>query len=56
MSLPSLLGTVQDDDCSGDRRNGANGTGKSLLEILRLLAEMDPDERTALITLLKALG
>ena len=44
------------DDSNDERRNGAKETGKSLLEIVRLLVEMPPEERTALIELLKALG
>jgi hypothetical protein len=41
---------------AGVRGKGAKGTSKSLLEVVRLLAEMAPDERTALVGLLKALG
>jgi hypothetical protein len=52
-----LLRAVQDgDDGNAERRNAAQGNGKSLLEVIRLLAEMDPDERSALVGLLKAFG
>ena len=44
------------DDDNGERRNPAKATGKSLLEVVRLLAEMAPDERATLVELLKALG
>lgn len=56
--IRSLLRAVQDggDDGTGERRNMAKGTSKSLLEVIRLLVEMDPEERTALLGLLKALG
>lgn len=37
---------------SGEER----GIGKPLWEVVRLLVEMDPDERTALVGLLRALG
>lgn len=51
------MGVVQDgDDGNAERRNASKGNGKSLLEVIRLLAEMDPDERTALVGLLKAFG
>jgi len=54
--------TIQDnsgrdrDDGNAERRGAARGNGKSLLEVVRLLAEMDPEERTALVGLLKAFG
>lgn len=32
------------------------GTRKPLLEVIRMLAEIDPDERTSLVVLLKAFG
>ena len=32
------------------------GAGKPLLEVIRPLTEMDPDERTALVGLLRAFG
>ena len=51
--LRLLLKAVQDGD---DRRNAAKRNGKSLLEAIRLLTEMDLEERGALIALLKALG
>jgi hypothetical protein len=55
--IRSLLRAVQDGgDGTGERRNLAKGTSKSLLEVIRLLVEMDPEERTALLGLLKALG
>jgi len=55
--LRLLLRAVQDgDDGNAERRNAAKRNAKSLLEVIRLLAEMDPDERTALVGLLKALG
>jgi len=55
--LRSVLEAVQvGDDSNNQRKSGAKGTGKSLLEVIRLLAEMDPGERTALIRLLKAMG
>jgi hypothetical protein len=52
--LRSLVRAVQDGNA--ERRNAAKGNGKSLLEVIHLLAEMDPDERTALVGLLKAFG
>ncbi len=47
-----------------DRRKSEKGQvsgsgespGKGFLEVIRLLVEMDPEERIALIGLLKALG
>jgi len=55
--LRSLLRSVQDGDSgNAERRNAAQGNGKPLLEVIRLLAEMDPDERSALVGLLKAFG
>ena len=55
--LRSPLRPAQDsDDDNGERRNGAKGTGKSLLDVVRLLVEMDPEERTLLLEFLKALG
>lgn len=60
MLLRSLVRAVQDgDDANGTKRQPGSrpkGKGESLLEIIRLLAEMDPDERTTLIGLLKVLG
>jgi hypothetical protein len=54
--LQSPLRAVHDgDDGKGEQRNGAIGPGKSLLEVIRLLVEMTPEERTALIGLLKVL-
>jgi len=55
--LQSLFGAVQDaNDGNAEKRNVVKGNGKSLLEVIRLLAEMAPDERTALVGLLKAFG
>jgi len=64
MLLRSLLKAVQDGD-DGNRTNRqvkiqSNGKEKesreALLKVIRLLVEMAPEERTALIGLLKALG
>ena len=41
---------------TGQIKSREKGTGKSQLEVIHLLAEMDPDERTALVELFKALG
>ena len=55
-------GAVQDnarqdgDDGNAERRDAAKGNGKSLLKVIRLLVEMAPKERSALLGLLKALG
>ena len=55
--LQSLVTALQNgDDGIAESRGAAKGNGKSLLEAIRLLAEMDPDERTALVGLLKAFG
>ena len=56
--LRSLLRAAQDGDDAGKQQRGSwpKGKGESLLEVIRLLAEMAPDERTALIRLLKTLG
>ena len=42
-------------DGNEERRNGAKEIGKALLEIIRLLTEMAPEERNVLIELLNAL-
>ena len=49
---------VQDGDDGGKqpRRSLTKGKGESLLEVINLLVEMDPEERTALIGFLKLLG
>jgi len=62
--LRSLLRVVQDGDdgngikgLPGSQTSGEEkGTGKALLKVIRLLVEMAPTERIALIELLKALG
>jgi len=59
--LQSLLGAVQDgDDGCGTKGSQPNTNdeqaGSALLETLRLLAKLSPDERAALIGLLNALG
>jgi hypothetical protein len=62
--LRLFLRAVQDGDDGdgtkgqpGSRTNGQEkGTGKALLKVVRLLVEMDPEERTALVGLLKASG
>ena len=62
--LRSLLRVVQDGDDGngtkgqpGSQTSGEEkGTGKALLKVIRLLVEMAPEERTALIELLKAVG
>ena len=60
MLLRSLLRAVQDgDDGNGGkqpRKSRTKGRGESLLEVIRLLVEMNPEERTALVELLQALG
>jgi len=58
MLLRSLLRVVQDGDDAGKRQPGSRtkGRGESLLEVINLLVEMDPEERIALIQLLKVLG
>jgi len=56
--LRLLLRAVQDGDDGArqPRRSQKKGKGESLLEVVYSLVEMDPEERTALIELLKALG
>ena len=59
-----LLRSLLKADPNGDDGNGGKQprrdrpkySGEALLEVIRLLAKMDPEERTALIGLLKALG
>ncbi len=46
---------IRDGNNNGGRTGEGQGTRKSLLEVIRLLAEMAPDERDALVELLKAL-
>jgi hypothetical protein len=62
--LLSLVRAVQDGNGGSDtkRRSGSRtvgqekGAGEALLEVVRRLAEMAPNERAALIELVKALG
>ena len=56
--LRLLLRVVQDSDDGGKhpRRSQTKGRGESLLEAIKLLVEMDPEERAALIGFLKLLG
>ena len=59
--LRELIGGGDDDNGTkrqpGSRANGKQkGTGKVLLEVIRLLVEMEPEEWTALLKLLKVLA
>ncbi len=58
--LQSLVKAVRDDDGRDGMRERPNTNdgqaGSALLETIRLLAKLSPDERAALIGLLKTLG
>ena len=61
MSMAAALQElIAENDCSESEKSRAGGSGTSpggaFLEVIRLLTKMAPDERTALIGLLKALG
>jgi hypothetical protein len=61
LALQEILGVINDanrKNRQAERRtNGKEkGIGESLLKVIRLLVEMNPEERNALIELLKILG
>ncbi len=56
----ALQESISQNDSSESEKSQAGGSGTSpggaILEVIRLLTKMAPEERTALIELLKALG
>ena len=56
--LRLILRAVQDDGngTKGQPGSQTSGKGESLWKVIRLLVEMAPKERSALLGLLKALG